>query len=296
MMHFLLHLSIRIGIILSCVNASKGYNGMRYNPTTYNATASNTMISGKTLRIQPLGNSITYGYLSSDGNGYRLGLLDLLTSAGNTVQYVGSVKAGNMSDNFNEGHPGAVISQIAEYANLSLPEDPNLYCPDRLSGLIDEITSAVPNVTVLVAQLTPAANTTVDDAMVTFNSKIPDIVASKVAAGQKVLTINMMDYVTVNDLVDGLHPTDYGYQQMAKAWFTGIQTVQNKGWIDPPISTNITYAITLAYHAPLATSTSITTTSNNITILSKSASDRQFPIPYFGTISLSALLGFFLYA
>lgn len=134
-----------------------------------------------------------------------------------------------MSDNSNEGHPGAVIFEIAQYANLSLPEDPNLVllmagtndintflivttAPDRLSGLIDEITSAVPNVTVIVAQITPAANTTVDAAMVTFNSKIPDIAASKVAAGQKVSTVNMMDYVTVNDLVDGLHPTDYGYQ------------------------------------------------------------------------------------
>ncbi|KAB8295070.1 hypothetical protein EYC80_007009 [Monilinia laxa] len=326
-------LRICIGIILSCVNASKGYNGMiynatrynsttynpithnisTYNSTTYNATASNTTISGKALRIQPLGNSITYGYLSSDGNGYRLGLLDLLTSAGHTVQYVGSVKAGNMSNNFNEGHPGAVISQIAEYANLSLPEDPNLVllmagtndmndflnistAPDRLSGLIDEITSAVPNVTVLVAQLTPAANTTVNDAMVTFNSKIPDIVASKVSAGQKVSTVNMMDYVTVNDLVDGLHPTDYGYQQMAKAWFAGIQAVQHKGWIDPPISTNITYAVTLAVQAPLETSTITTTTSNNTTIPSKSASDRQFLVPSFGTISLSTMLGFFLYA
>ncbi|KAG4033696.1 hypothetical protein MFRU_004g02000 [Monilinia fructicola] len=332
MMHFLLHVSICIGIMLTCVNASKGYNGMRYNetrynsttynpmtynPTTYNstacnATASNATISGKTLRIQPLGNSITYGYLSSDGNGYRLGLLDLLTSAGNKVQYVGSVKAGNMSDNSNEGHPGAVISQIAEYANLSLPEDPNLVllmagtndmndflnistAPDRLSGLIDEITSAVPNVTVIVAQLTPAANTTVDDAMVMFNSKIPGIVASKVAAGQKVSTVKMMDYVTVNDLVDGLHPTDYGYQQMAKAWFAGIQKVQKKGWIGPPISTNITYAVTLAVQTPLATSTSTTTTSNNATTPSKSASDRQFLVPSFGTISLFAMLGLFLH-
>jgi lysophospholipase L1-like esterase len=244
--------------------------------------------------------------LSSDGNGYRLGLLDLLTSAGNTVQYIGSVQAGNMSDNFNEGHSGAVISQIAEYAKLSLPEDPNLVllmagtndindflnittAPYRLSGLIDEITSAVPNVTVIVAQITPAANTTVDAAMVTFNSKIPGIVASKVAVGQKVSTVNMMDYVTADDLVDGLHPTGYGYQQMAKAWFAGIQEVQKKGWIDSPIPTNVTRAVTLAIQTSLATSTSTSTHR-------KSASDRQFALPVVSTNFLSVLAGYFLYA
>lgn len=178
-----------------------------------------------------------------------------------------------MSDNSNEGHPGAVISEIAEYAKLSLPELPNLVllmagtndmndllnvttAPDRLSGLLDEITSAVPNVTIIVAQLTPAANTTVEDAIVTFNSQIPDIVSSKVAAGQKITTVNMMDYVTVNDLVDGLHPTDHGYQQMAKAWFAGIRRVQRNGWLDPPISTNITDAVTLTISTTLPTATS----------------------------------------
>ncbi|QSZ36663.1 hypothetical protein DSL72_006544 [Monilinia vaccinii-corymbosi] len=283
-----------------------------HDVATSKATTRSGTISGMHLRIQPLGNSITFGYLSSDGNGYRLGLLDLLTSAGNTVQYVGSVQAGNMTDNFNEGHPGAVISQIAEYATLSLPENPNLVllmagtndindfldittAPDRLSGLIDGITAAVPNVTVIVAQLTPAANIAVDDALVTFNSKIPDIVASKVAAGQKVSTVNMMDYVTVDDLVDGLHPTDYGYQQIAKAWFAGIQKVQGNGWLDPPIPTNTNHAVTLGIKTVLETSNGTTTSSNSSNSPSKSASNRKFLPPSFGTISISALIGCFLY-
>lgn len=335
-MRFFVHVHICVGILLSCADASRlskvinrGYNSTISNGTIYNGTISNGTASGNILRIQPLGNSITFGYLSTDGNGYRLGLLDQLISAGNTVQYVGSVRVGNMSDNFNEGHPGAVISQIAEYAKLSFSEDPNLVllmagtndmndllnvttAPERLSALIDEIISSVPDVTVIVAQLTPAANTTVESAIVTFNSMIPDIVASKVNTGQKVSAVNMMDYVTVNDLADGLHPTDHGYQQMAKAWFAGIQEVQKKGWIDPPISTNITtvtnstivstnavnatVAVTQPVRTTLPTSTSSSTTSSSSSTSSKSASDRQFLIPPVGTISLSALLGYFLFA
>ncbi|ATZ53308.1 hypothetical protein BCIN_09g01800 [Botrytis cinerea B05.10] len=329
-MHSLLYANICISILLSCTNALifPNVNPRGYNSTGSNSTKSNNSTkSEQSLRIQPLGNSITFGYLSSDGNGFRLGLRNLLTSAGNTVQYVGSVRAGNMSDNFNEGHPGAIISEIAEYAKLSLPEDPNLVllmagtndmnnfnnvttAPDRLSGLIDEITSMVPNVTVIVAQLTPASNSSVDAAMVAFNSKIPDIVASKVSAGQKVSTVNMMDYVTVNDLVDGLHPTDYGYQQMAKAWFAGIQQVQKNGWIDPPISTNVTLALQTAVAASTATSTissssasstSTQTTSTTIgssssTASSKSASDRNFRSTSISTVCLLVLASYFLHA
>ncbi|KAF7954201.1 hypothetical protein EAE96_005330 [Botrytis aclada] len=333
-MHFLLYANICISILLSCTNAlifpnvnTRGYNSTSSNSTRSNGTRSDGMRSGSNLRIQPLGNSITYGFLSSDGNGFRLGLRNLLTSAGNTVQYVGSVRAGNMSDNFNEGHPGAIISEIAEYAKSSLPEEPNLVllmagtndmnnfnnvttAPDRLSGLIDEITSAVPNVTLIVAQLTPASNTTVDAAMVDFNSKIPDIIASKVAAGQKVSTVNMMDYVSVNDLRDGLHPTDYGYQQMAKAWFAGIQQVQKNGWIDYPISTNVTLALQTAVAASTGTSTSSSSiasststqpTSTNMDISSsmpssKASSDRISRSTSISTVRLLIFASCFLYA
>ena len=56
-----------------------------------------TVIAGGTqLRILPLGASITVGFQSSDGNGYRLGLLNRL--AGSNVEYIGTVRAGTMTD------------------------------------------------------------------------------------------------------------------------------------------------------------------------------------------------------
>ena len=59
---------------------------------------------GIELRILPLGSSITYGTQSVDGNGYRLNLLKHLS--GTKVEYIGSVRNGEMADNYNEGHPG----------------------------------------------------------------------------------------------------------------------------------------------------------------------------------------------
>lgn len=52
--------------------------------------------NGIELRIYPLGDSITNGYLSSDDNGYRIGLQRNL--AGSNVNFVGSKTSGTMED------------------------------------------------------------------------------------------------------------------------------------------------------------------------------------------------------
>ncbi|CZR50217.1 uncharacterized protein PAC_00089 [Phialocephala subalpina] len=213
------------------------------------ASHSTITSNGVDLRILPLGDSITWGAGSSDGNGYRLDLQNLLS--GNTVQYIGSQKSGSMTDNSNEGHPGAIISQIAQFANLSLNQLPNIVllmagtndmniptdpatAPARLGSLIDEIVSAVPNTTVLVAQLIPAVKNSTKSNIDTFNSAIPGLVASRVSAGKKVLVIDLSQYISTSDLVDGIHPNDHGYSEMASAWYDGIQKAASTGWISPP--------------------------------------------------------------
>jgi len=108
--------------------------------------------------------------------------------------------------------------------------------------MLDEITNAVPNATVLVAQLTPIANATSEANVEAFNAAIPKLVASRVAAGKKMLVVDMMEYVTTTDLFDGLHPNDGGYQKMAQAWFEGIQKAGDQGLIDPPTPTTVTSA------------------------------------------------------
>jgi lysophospholipase L1-like esterase len=196
----------------------------------------------------PLGNSITWGWESSDGNGYRLGLQELLS--GNTVQYIGSQRSGNMTDNYNEGHPGALIDEIATYANLSLWEMPNIVlvmagtndmntdlnvstAPERLGSLIDEIVDVCSDTAVLVAQLIPSITSSTDARIKTFNAALPGIVASRTNAGKKVMEVNMDDYFGEKDLQDDLHPSDEGYLKMAAAWYDGIQEADEKGLISP---------------------------------------------------------------
>lgn len=61
---------------------------------------------GTELRILPLGDSITWGFASPDGNGYRLRLFNDLS--GDDVVMAGTQHNGNMQDYWNEGYVNRV--------------------------------------------------------------------------------------------------------------------------------------------------------------------------------------------
>ena len=205
---------------------------------------------GKTLRILPLGDSITFGYLSPDGNGYRLELLEDLI--GTNFTFIGSVRSGNMTNNQNEGHPGATISQIQQYANNSLPEKPNVVlihvgtndmnddppdepyatAPERLGSLIDTVVAgAAPNALVLVAQIIQAGNNATNARITTFNDAVPGVVAQRAALGQNVEVVDFRS-ITPADLQDGLHPSEEGYLKMGDIWFVAIYAAAQQGAFD----------------------------------------------------------------
>ena len=196
--------------------------------------------------------SITNGWRSSDGNGYRLDLLNALSP--NTIQYIGSVQAGTMADNHCEGHNGAVISQIASFANLSLPERPNVVllmagtndmniptdpdtAPNRLGSLIDQITIACPDAAVLVAQLIHSGNAGTNDRIATYNNALVGVVAQRQKHGRHVLLAEgMSSALSEGDYNDTLHPNDSGYQKIANTWYSYLNIANNNGWINEPIA------------------------------------------------------------
>ncbi|KAF8178847.1 SGNH hydrolase-type esterase domain-containing protein [Mycena galopus ATCC 62051] len=219
--------------------------------TTSSATSTPTGITGLNIRLLPLGDSITYGFTSTDGNGYRLTLYDLLLP-GNTVDFIGSIQAGTMVDNNNEGHIGEIISQIAEAATnpAALPARPNVVllmagtndildgissgAPAQLSILIDSIFSACPDAALIVATLTPLVDQTDVD---TFNAAVTELVSTRQAAGEHIVLASMAS-ILPSDIqpTDMIHPTDEGYIKMGNAWFPAIQQAAAKGWIGTPVT------------------------------------------------------------
>ena len=202
------------------------------------------------LRLMPVGDSITAGYRSSTGNGYRGPLYPELINDGDALDFVGSQRSGVMFDPDNEGYYGNRIDQIAGLINGELAlYQPNIVlldigindlgqnyqvstAPSRLASLIDQIIAADPNVTVLVAQLIPNSTAWVETDVQNFNSQLPGIVQARVNAGKHVSLVSMSS-LTTSDLSDGLHPNDGGYQKMADNWHADIRQVISQGWVAP---------------------------------------------------------------
>lgn len=228
-------------------------------PTTPTATATAmptptaTPISKNTkLVIMPLGDSITAGIGSSTGAGYRLPLWNDLVSEGVHVQYVGSQQSGPATfDQANEGHSGSCIDYIAasivgwlqtyrpQVILLQIgtndilhdhdPSDPlcdgAAGAPAHLSALIDQITATTPSATLIVAQVTPLGDPTLNAEIKTYNAAIPGIVQADASRGKHVQYVDMYDAVPLAQVPGGVHPNDQGYALMATVWNKTIMSL-----------------------------------------------------------------------
>ena len=150
--------------------------------------------SSTNLRIMPLGDSITFGTQSTDHNGYRGPLAIALSGQVAALDFVGAQIGGSMSDPDNEGHPSYKINDIAALTSASLNNyKPNLVlldagindlgqnyeistAPARLGSLIDQILTAEPDATVLVATLIVNDVALLESQREAFNSQLPAII------------------------------------------------------------------------------------------------------------------------
>lgn len=193
------------------------------------------------VRVMPLGDSITDGV--PGGGGYRVGLWQRFIQGGYLVDFVGSQFNGpaSLGDHDHQGHSGWRIDQIdANVVGWLRTQNPRTVllhigtndiaqnrdlpnAPNRLSALIDKITTTVPNADVFVATIIPLPFA---DAQVrSFNAAIPGIVQSKVNAGRHVHLVDMYPRLTAADLADGVHPNATGYDKMAAAWYAALRSV-----------------------------------------------------------------------
>ncbi|MBE1592371.1 GDSL-type esterase/lipase family protein [Nonomuraea angiospora] len=205
------------------------------------------------LRVMPLGDSITYGVESSDGNGYRDELYDYLKASAPDVDFVGSVKAGSMSDRDNEGHPGDRIGEIAAFAYCTVPRyQPNVItlhagtndinqnynlsqAPTRLKKLVNQALTHSPRAAVLVAKLIPTGKDGLQPRIDAYNAALPGIVEDLQSEGKHVLLVDMRRVLVSDGLENDAHPTDAGYAKMADAWYGAVLQANAKGWLQSPL-------------------------------------------------------------
>jgi lysophospholipase L1-like esterase len=233
------------------------YHGIR--PFTYDLStmliryigASRIDRAKPSLRIMPLGGSVTYGSESTDGNGYRRILQEILMSDGYNVKMIGSRKSGSMENNDNEGWRGFRIDQITNKAKISVPRFlPNIFtvnagsndcvqnfeietAGERMSDMLEYLWTASSGSTVVLSTLIPNLDREIEARVRRANEQFREMAKVKAAEGRKIIFVDIhgSDGPMISDLADGTHPNDVGYAKMAMIWRRGIHEAVYKGFV-----------------------------------------------------------------
>ncbi|MGC1196766.1 MAG: SGNH/GDSL hydrolase family protein [Geitlerinemataceae cyanobacterium] len=192
--------------------------------------------SSSSVKIMPLGDSITDGYFVPGG--YRIDLWQHLTERGYAIDFVGSLRNGSESlpDTDHEGHSGWRIEQIHHrirgWLNRSQPDIILLLigtndmaqgydvekAPDRLGVLIEDIFQQLPEVKLFVASIPPIGEPFLNDRVINYNREIAELVQQKQTEEKALHFVDLYYILSLDDLPDGVHPNREGFRKIAKVW------------------------------------------------------------------------------
>ncbi|GAA3025954.1 FG-GAP-like repeat-containing protein [Kitasatospora albolonga] len=229
--------------------------GMLCLPVT-SSPASAATANPPQLKVMPLGDSITRGYMSTPENGYRAKLQQLVSQQSRyTVNMVGSVRNGTLADPESEGHSGYEIQGIrAELDGWLAAAQPDVVllhigindlnnkhdvdangntAVDRAKALINQIFADRPNVTVIVQGLIrstagipeqPGITAKIDD----YNSQLKTWVNQERTKRH----VRFVDStVPADQLADKLHPNADGYDTFGRTFYSELDQAFSDGWI-----------------------------------------------------------------
>jgi lysophospholipase L1-like esterase len=196
-----------------------------------------------TIRIMPLGDSITLGGGSRTMSGYRVDLAKRLRATGLNVDFVGSQHDGAGPDTDHEGHSHWTIEDIAAHVDRWLATyRPDVIllnvgtnntastamaarAPGAFSALIDQIRADRPTAELFVTKITNTKNVERQPLVAAYNAAVPGIVARK---GPRVHLVDQSS-IGGRDLRDNLHPNDVGYAKMSANFYHALKPVLAPG-------------------------------------------------------------------
>lgn len=211
-----------------------------------------TLVTYASIRIMPLGDSITYDDTYADADhprpagkrsGYRNYLWYRLVDARFNPDFVGSQIAGQdiqpPFDPENEGHPGWTTYDIAEhtyeYMINSQPDivllhigtnDRTTTNPQGVEDILNEIdqyeAQSGKHVKVFVALIIDRKEH--DGRIPIFNDRLKSLLEDRIAQGDDIVIVDMYHNagLTSADYADNTHPNDHGYYKIANVWFNAI--------------------------------------------------------------------------
>jgi len=244
-----------------------------------------TTNSFATIRIMPLGDSITRGVSSGavpDNSAYYIAyrkvLRDLLVADGYDVDFVGSMDDGSalFVDSQHEGHAGFTADQLDIYDYLVahpaqiilLHIGTNDIDLSRASAVIvSEVSDIINNIhqyesdfgvtiTVILALIINRLDYVCRDPLdptTIFNDDLYDMALARIALGERIEIVDMecganidyRDYTSGGDMYNLEHPYHTGYEKMADLWFSGFQAIQPVADAGPDQNVNELNPVTL---------------------------------------------------
>lgn len=103
---------------------------------------------------------------------------------------------------------------------------------ERIDRLIDDLLARIPNTTIILSTLIP--NTHVQRVVERLSKEYRGVAARRRAQGDRVILAEMSYFITSSQLVDGTHPSDEGYKEMASVWWDAIGTAEEEGMLAKP--------------------------------------------------------------
>lgn len=207
------------------------------------------------VKVMMLGDSLT-----AQGEG-RKALYDRLMADGYAVEFVGSQGAppfrheghGGYTIGPDQSAPGSLFANVDAWVPAAQPDvimllvgnndyngkpgvDP-AHAPERLTALLDKITTLAPQATVVVGSVLKIA--WADDYAGALNRVLPEIVKQQQAAGHKVLYADLHNEVDLKkgsppykgpdgDYVDGTHLNASGGKKLGDCWYAHLQPLLTK--------------------------------------------------------------------
>jgi lysophospholipase L1-like esterase len=218
--------------------------------------------AGMACVVLPLGDSITEGFASTQGAGYRIELFAQSVRNNKNITFVGSLTNGPTTPvegktfpRRHEGHGGWVINQLLNPSggSQSVTQQaitnyhPHIVllkigtndvnggmangAPARLGSLIDQIIAAAPSALVVVSSIVPTKTDGTNQNIRTYNTGVRDEANKRSMAGKHVLFVDNYALFTANAdyknalMADNLHPNDAGYATLGRSFYGVISSV-----------------------------------------------------------------------
>lgn len=106
-----------------------------------------------------------------------------------------------------------------------------------MNTLLSHLYTSCPNTTIILSTLLP--NKKHSSNVDAINTQYRDLVAQRRAAKDRIVLAEMSTFIKLDQLVDGTHPDDAGYEEMAAVWWAAIRDAEREGFLEHASGTEV---------------------------------------------------------